>query len=324
MPPDDTPSTPEIRWTWSSASSGWLSTSIRPDGSVIQGRQFSPSSEPISEQIGKVSVDQARSIEELAAAALAAENPTDAAAAGPDDPALRREVFDLRVIGAGGARAARVAREDLERHPAMAQLRRAIIRARHRAGGGYLSWHNVGARLALAYLALALWMTYLSVSTTRNLARMQREAERLEATVTTRYGSSGFDKYKYLKVSLTPVGRSKAVIAKITDSLSADNWKAANPGAPVRVWYLPATGKTYLEDDIQRNLRDGTGSNSFLWIFSAIFVPLSVFLSRYRADTYPDGKEYMIHGDRVSLDGKAMPFSDSELLAVRALIRVAS
>ena len=319
-----TPPTAEIRWTWSSGSRGWLSTSVRPDGTVIQGRQFSPSSEPMIEKIGKVSAAEARSIEELAAAALATENPSVPAVEGPEDPTLRREVFDLHVIGAGGARAARVAREDLERHPAMAQVRRAIIRARNRAGGGYFSWSNVGARLAIVYVALMLWMTYLTVSETRNLSRMQREAERIEATVTTRYGRNGYDKDKYLKVHLIPTGRAQGVDAKIADSLSAENWRAAKPGSTVRVWYHPGTGQTYLENDIQRNLRDNTGFGMFPVIFSAIFVPLILFLSRYRAGTYPDGKEFMMIGDRVTLDGKAMPFSDSELLAVRALIRLAS
>ena len=278
----------------------------------------------MSEKIGKVSADEARSIEELAAAALATENPSVPAVEGPDDPALRREVFDLHVIGAGGARAVRVAREDLERHPAMAQVRRAIIRARNRAGGGYFSWSNVGARLAIVYVALMLWMTYLTVSETRNLSRMQREAERIEATVTTRYGKSGYDKYKYIKVHLIPTGRAQGVDAKIADSLSAENWSAAKPGSTVRVWYHPVTGKTYLEDDILRNIRDGSGFGFFPIFFSAVLLPVIWFVSRYRAGAYPDGKEFLIKGDRVTLDGKAMPFSDSELLAVRALIRLAS
>jgi len=55
-----------------------------------------------------------------------------------------------------------------------------------------------------------------------------------------------------------------------------------------------------------------------------VMLPFIWFSSRYRAGTYPDGKEFLINGDRVSLDGKAMPFSDSQLLAVRALIRLAS
>jgi hypothetical protein len=320
MPLDDTENIPEIRWTWSSKGYGWLSTSIRPDGAIIQARQYSPASDPITEEIGKLNTTDAARIRELAAAALAAENPPDSTAAANDSPP-QEEVFDLQLIAGAGAHAARVARADLAHHPAMLQFRQAIIRARHRAGGGYFSWSNVGARLALAYLAIMLWTGYLTVSSTRDLTRMQREAQRIEATVTARHGQNGFDKYKYLTVHLTPIGSLKGVEAKIKDSLSAENWRAAKPGAKVRVWYHPVTGKTYLEDDIQRNIRDQTGFGLFPLFFSGVFLPLIWFLSRYRAGTYPDGKEFLIHGDRVSLDGKAMPFSDSELLAVRAIIR---
>jgi hypothetical protein len=323
MPTDAPQNFSEIRWTWSSRGCGWLSTSIGSDGAITQGRQYSPSSDPITEQIGKVSADEAGRIGGLAAAALAAANPPDAAAMAPDGSAPNEEVFDLHLLDAAGARAARVARADLERHPEMTRLRKAIIRARHRAGGGYFSWSNVGARLALAYLALILWMTYLAVSDARNLSRMQREAQRIDAIVTARHGSGGFDKNKYLAVQLTPTGAAKPVDAKIADSLSAQNWNAAKPGSKVRVWYHPVTHKTYLEDDILRNIRDQGGFGLFPLYFSGVLLPVIWFVSRYRAGTYPDGKEFLLNGDRVAIDGKAMPFSDGELLAVRALIRMA-
>ena len=325
MPADNTQSAPEIRWTWSSKSYGGLSTIIRPDGSITQERQYSPKSNAVVEEIGKVSADDVQRLQELAATALASENPSAAGESPPD-----AEVFDLQLIDAtdatdgAGARAARVARAAIESHPAMAQLREAIIRARHRAGGGYFSYHNVGARLAFVYIAVMIFTMYLTLSGKRDLSRLQRDAQRIDATVTERHGSNGFDKYKYLMVHFIPTGGVKGVDAKVTEYLSAENWRAAKPGVKVRVWYLPATGKACLEDDLMRNIREGSGFGLFPLIFSAGALPLIWFFSRYRADAYSDGKEYMIHGDRVSLDGKAMPFSDSELLAVRALIRLAS
>jgi hypothetical protein len=302
-----------------------MSTTIRSDGAVVQGRQYSPTTDPITEKIGALSAAAAGRIYDLAATALASANPA-AAAAAPDGEAPHGEVFDLQLIDSAGVRVARVARDDLKSHPEMTRLRQAIIRARHRAGGGYFSWSNVGGRLAIVFIAMILWMGYLAGSNERDLSRMQREAQRVDATVTAQHGKNGFDKNKYLMVRLTPAGSAKAVDAKISDSLSDPNWRAAKPGAKMRVWYLPATGKTYLEDDILRNIRDLKGFGPFVYSMmpmAVVMLPLIWFTRRYRAGTYPDGKEFLINGDRVSLDGKAMPFSDSQLLAVRALIRLA-
>jgi len=145
-----------------------MSTTIRSDGAVVQGRQYSPSSDPITEKIGKLSADEAGRIYDLAAAALASANPPDPAAA-PDESAPHGEIFDLHLVDTAGVRAARGARDDLKRHPEMTRLRQAIILARRRAGGGYFSWSNVGGRLAIVFIIMLLWMGYLSVSDARNL-----------------------------------------------------------------------------------------------------------------------------------------------------------
>jgi hypothetical protein len=336
-PSDDTPSISEITWTWSSPNYGWLSTTILPDGSVTQGRQYSPSSEPLFEQSGTLTADEAGRIGDAALTALASANapaasanaPATAPAATPDNPPPAEEGFDLRVVGAGGTRTAHVALaglSGLSGQPAFAKFRQTIIRARHRAGGGYISWSNVGARLAIVVIVLLGFFTYLSISGSRDLARMQREAQRTDATVIVRHGQTGYDKYKYLIVRLTPAGASAPIDVKITDSLSAHNWAIANPGSHLRVWYLPGTGKTCTEDDIQRNIQDQNGSSLPLFpiCFGIPGLALTWFMSRYRAECYPDGKEFMIRGDRVVLDGKAMPFSDGDLLAARAFISIAS
>jgi hypothetical protein len=311
----------KIFWTWSSPKKGWLCTIVRSSGLVRQVRQYSPTVEAAANDLGHLKGDRARRIYDLAAAVFDSEkagSPAEAA----DNPQGTTEV-ELELFDEKGERSIRVAVAELDQHPTMVRVRQAMIKARNQIRGWPFLWYNVGGRVGAVFVLLLGYFFYLMVSDRLALNKMERQAQRIVATVTGRHGTNGFDKNKYVTVSLIPANGSTAHEVKISEYMSAENWDAAKPGSSVRVWYDPKSGNAFLENDILRNIHDQHGFS-----FGSIGLPLVVvaliwFLSRYRAGTHLDGKEYLIRGDRVVLDGKALPFTDRQLLVLRVLIRLA-
>jgi hypothetical protein len=315
----------KISWTWSAPNQGWLCTIVRSDGALRQVRQYSPTVEAAVNDLGQLKGDRARRIYDLAAAVFDCEEGLPAKKA--DNSKGEIEAVELELFDEKGERSIRVPTAELDQHPAMIRVRKAVIDARNQIRGWSFLWYSVGGRLGAVFILLLAFFFYLRLSDRAKLNKMGHEAERLTATVTERHGSNGFDKNKYVTVSLIPAEAATAHEVKISEYMSAENWKAAKPGSSVRVWYLPKTGNAFFEDDIFRNIRDQHGfsfvSIGLPLIFALLMVPLIWFLSRYRAGTHLDGKEYLIRGDRVVLDGKALPFTDSQLLRVRLLVRLA-
>jgi hypothetical protein len=315
-----------IFWTWSSPKKGWLCTIVRSSGLVRQVRQYSPTVEAAANDLGHLKGDRARRIYDLAAAVFDSEkagSPAEAA----DNPQSATEAVELELFDEKGERSIRVPVAELDQHPAMVRVRQAMIKARNQIRGWPFLWYNVGGRLGVIFVLLLGFNFYLMLSGRLALNKMEREAQRIVATVTERRGTNGFDKNKYVTVSLIPANGSTAHEVKISKYMSAANWDAAKPGSSVRVWYDPKSGNASLEDDILRNIHDQHGfsfmSNGLALPFTLVMVPLIWFFSRYRAGTHLDGKEYLIRGDRVVPDGKALPFTDRQLLVLRGLIRLA-
>jgi hypothetical protein len=251
-------------------------------------------------------------------------NPAEAA----DNPRGATEAVELELFDEKGERSIRVPVAELDQHPAMVRVRQAMIKARNQIRGWPFLWYNVGGRVGAVFVLVLGFIFYLMLSGRVALNKMERQAQRIAATVTERHGTNGFDKNKYVTVSLIPANGSTAHEVKmISEYMSAENWDAAKPGSSVRVWYDPKSGNAFLEDDILRNIHDQHGfsfvSIGLPLILTLVMVPLIWFLSRYRAGTHLDGKEYLIRGDRVVLDGKALPFTDGQLLVLRVLIRLA-
>lgn len=326
MSQQPSPSEFKIFWTWSSPRKGWLCTIVSSSGAVRQVRQYSPTVEAAADNLGHLKGDRAKRIYDLAAAVFDSEKAGSPARVA-DDPQNVTEAVELELVDEKGERFIRVPVAELDQHPAMVRVRQAMIKARNQIRGWRFLWYNVGGRVGTVFVLLLGFLIYLMLSDRVNLKRMEREAQRIEAIVTKQQGKNGFDKNKYVTVRLTPGNGSTAQEVKISEYMSADNWEAAKPGSGVRVWYDPKTGNAFLEDDILRNIHDQQGfslaSIGLPLLLTLVMVPLIWFLSRYRAGTHIDGKQYLISGDRVVLDGKALPFTDLQLLALRALIRQA-
>jgi hypothetical protein len=326
MPEQPSQSEFKIFWTWSSPKRGWLCTIVRSSGAVRQVRQYSPTVEAAADDLGHLKGDRARRIYNLAAAVFDSEKAGSPAEA-TDNPQGATEAVELELFDEKGERSIRVPVVELDQHPAMVRVRQAMIKARNQIRGWRFLWYNVGGRVGIVFVLLLGFIFYLMLSDRVDLNKMEREAQRIAATVTQQHGTNGFDKNKYVTVSLIPANGSIAHEVKISKYMSAENWEAAKPGSSVRVWYDPKTGNAVLEDDILRNIHDQQGfsfvSIGLPLILTLVMVPLIWFLSRYRAGTHVDGKEYLIRGDRVVLDGKALPFTDGQLLVLRALIRLA-
>ena len=308
--------TPEVTWTWSSPKLGWLATIIHPDGLVKQSRLYSAAGTPSDDEMGRLAAQKVRRLQTLARAVLDAPLLTG-------DVAHDVERVELNVSDASGSRSVSVPVVELDRHPAMAKMRRAIVAARTRTGGGFFSWRSPAGRLTYLLAGLMACFTWWIVRDWRAGSRMEREAQRIEGTVTAREGKSGTDKDKYITVSFIPQGSAGAQETKIADYLSAENWSAADPGSKVSLWHLPETKQTYLESDIIRWNSDKKWIVVLPLGIAACLAPIIWILRRHRVGAHADGQEYLIKGDRVTSDDKAAIINRTKSNVVRLLFRVA-
>ncbi|HEX2750742.1 MAG TPA: hypothetical protein VHM91_22245 [Verrucomicrobiales bacterium] len=307
---------PEITWTWSSPKLGWLATIVHPDGLVKQSRLHSAADTPSDDEMGRLTPQKAKFLQTLALAVLEAPLLTG-------DAAHDVERVELNVSDASGNRCISVPVVELDRHPAMAKMRKAIVAARTRTGGGFFSWRSPSGRLTYLLAVLMACFAWWIVRDWRTGSRMAQEARRIEGTVITREGKSGTDKDKYITVSFMPQGASTAQEAKIADYLSAENWSAAEPGSKVKLWNLPETNQIYLESDIIRWNSDKKWIVILPLGIAACMAPIIWVLRRHRIGAHGDGQEYLIKGDRVTSDDKGTVINRTQGNFVRLLFRFA-
>lgn len=315
MPEEESKPTREVAWVWSSPRLGFLATIVQADGGVREIRQFSPSVEAATGDLGRISADEADRILDLAAQALA-----EASTPAPE-VTKPRESIALRFTDAGGEKSAQFPIREISQHAAVAALRKSIVATRRKLDGGFFSWTGVSIRVALVFFLLISFLAFLIVGGWLEAREFLREGQHLEAPIVARKGANGNDPNKSITVKIAEPGSTPADV-KITDELSAENWDASKPGTTAHVIYLPKKKKALLEDDFQRNNKD---PNTVLLLplgLAVVGLVATVILLPYRSRVYPDGKEYMIDGDRVIADGRSVPFTDSDVHSVRLMLRL--
>lgn len=304
-----------LTWTWGNAKFGTLGTVIQGDGTIRQTRQH-PSDEVASDnKWGRIPAANAQQLIQQALDVVREGDET--AIAGPSFP-LASETLEVRVISSRRERVRRVPVAELSRHPDVAALRAAVVAVRRQVSEGFFSWRSIGGRLTLLLVAVIGMLTWWIIRDWRETSRMEQSAQRLDATVLTREGKTGFDASKFITVRFTPQS-GQATEQKIEQYLSAENWELARPGATVRVWHDTPTGHTYLENDIQRWNRDKKWIPLLPIGIAIPILVISLYLSRYRVGVHDDGREYLVLDDYVAGDDRNAFVDRTKYNAIRLL-----
>ncbi len=311
-PPPLPTALPLLCWTWCGTKKGTLATVFKPDGEVQQGRQHPGDDEIFFAKLGRVSQEEFSRLIEAARALPLAENvPTEF-------PTGQPECVEARLRDSTGERAIRLPVAQLPSQPGLGSFRRLIVGARRSACGGFFAWNSIAGRMTILFAIVVAAMCWWFIKDSRNVDRLEKVGQRLDAEVVEHAGQDGYDRNKFIQVKFDLPGGG-AGQAKIAAFLSAENWDAAKVGTTVRIWRDPQSGEAWVENDLLRWQKDKKWAFILPGSIAAVGLLLCAFLSRYRVGVHRDGQEFLTREDMVSADDKDALISRNALNTGRLL-----